>query len=197
DPVGNGAPVVRGGQRLPIGGLEGTEDVAAAAATIIDLLAGTLGRAGAGGIRPGPHHLLTRKAFGRLRPHLVQTDGHTAWGRSRIQGRDGPLFCAKSGATSRSRSFFFFIAGGVAGWSAPGSDSMLARSPNQVSCVRQRSPSAISSSSMRLRLIGMPFSSFRYTSRRSSVQHPNGRANCWGLVRAAAMTSPTCSGVYV
>src|SRR5579875_1178651 len=59
--------------------------------------------------------LLTREGFGRFRPPFVQTDHETARWRLRIESLNGPLFCAKSGST---------------------------RAPNQVSCCRQRKPSA-------------------------------------------------------
>ena len=42
---------------------------------------------------------------------------------------------------------------------------------------------------MRLRLIAIPFRSFRYAARRSSVQQPKGRSNLAGSVNAVAMTS--------
>ncbi len=50
---------------------------------------------------------------------------------------------------------------------------------------------------MRLRLMGMPFSSVRYATNRSSVQDAKGRPRLRGLVKAAAITSPTCSRLYV
>lgn len=50
---------------------------------------------------------------------------------------------------------------------------------------------------MRLRFMAMPRSSFRYASSRSKVQEAKGSPRSRGLVRLLAITSLTCSGVYV
>src|SRR5512141_738988 len=155
------------GQGLAGGWAESAEDVTLAASAIVRLLLGALGRVDA--IRY-MDQATAGMTPGRFRPHFVQADRHAVRRRLRVELRDAPLFSANSGST---------------------------RSPNQVSCLRQRKPSRSRRSSIRLRLIGMPFVSFRYASRRSSVHEANGSPNFWGLVSAAAMTSPTCSAEYV
>jgi hypothetical protein len=113
---------------------------------------------------------VAREALRRLRTHLVEADDDAAGGSGGVEVLDGPLFAANAGST---------------------------RSPNQVSSLRQRSPSAMSSSSMRLRFMVMPFCSARYTAKRSSVQEAKGRPRVCGSVSAVATTVPTCSRVYV
>src|SRR6266436_5349218 len=82
-----------------------------------------------GGSRPHVHRLLAAERLGRFWPQLVQTDHDAAcWGRA-VELFNRPLFRAKSGST---------------------------RAPNQVSCSRQRSPSACRISWIRLCLMGMP-----------------------------------------
>src|SRR4051794_21691990 len=76
DPVGDGPPTVRGGECLAGGRLEGAEDVAFASSTVVDLLRAALGWL-VGVRRHGAHELLTGKALGRLRPHLIEAEGHT------------------------------------------------------------------------------------------------------------------------
>ena len=98
----------------------------------------------------------------------LKVDDYAAFGRGGVERLDAPLFSAKAGSTF---------------------------SPNQVSCWRQRRPSATSSSLMRLRLMGTPLLSLRYAASRSSVQQAKGWPNSCGSLSAAAMTAPTCSGV--
>ena len=50
---------------------------------------------------------------------------------------------------------------------------------------------------MRLRLMPIPFTSLRYAASRSNVQQAKGSPKLCGLLRAVAITVPTCSGVYV
>jgi hypothetical protein len=84
--------------------------------------------------RSGPHQGFPLIALGRDWSHLIQAD-HEAARRGRgVERLDPPLFSAKAGST---------------------------RSPNQVSCFRQRKPSVIRISSRRLRCIAIPFSSWR------------------------------------
>ena len=84
--------------------------------------------------RPALHQGTTRITLRTDRAHFVQAD-HTAARRRRgVEGFDLPLFSAKAGST---------------------------RSPNQVSCFRQRKPSWSRISSMRLRCMAMPFASCR------------------------------------
>src|SRR5829696_6312170 len=84
--------------------------------------------------RPALHQGTTRITLRTDRAHFVQAD-HTAARRRRgVESFDLPLFSAKAGST---------------------------RSPNQVSCFRQRKPSWSRISSMRLRCMAMPFASCR------------------------------------
>src|SRR3954449_7319102 len=82
------------------------------------------------GTRP-PDQLPARMAPGLLRSHLVQADDYAACRRRRIELFDRPLFFAKSGST---------------------------RAPNQVSSWRQRRPSRMKISLIRLRRMAMPCS---------------------------------------
>src|SRR6266542_2277898 len=154
------------GKRITGGRTKRAKDVALATAAIIDLLPGSLSRARRVGSRFRANQLLTGIAFRRHQPHLIQANHRAVFRRGGVERFNDPLFLANSGSR---------------------------RSPNHVSWERQRSPSAISSSSIRLRLIGIFFSSLRYVSSRSSVQHAKGWPSCCGSVSAAAMTSETCS----
>src|SRR4051794_19910582 len=78
-----------------------------------------------------PDELPARMALGLLRSHLVQADDYAACRRRRIELFDRPLFFAKSGST---------------------------RAPNQVSSWRQRRPSRMKISLIRLRRMAMPCS---------------------------------------
>src|SRR4051794_29558663 len=88
---------------------------------------------------PGPFGLGTRRpdelpawmALGLPRTHLVEADDQAALGRSGVELFDRPLFFAKSGST---------------------------RAPNQVSSWRQRRPSRMKISLIRLRRMAMPCS---------------------------------------
>ena len=73
-----------------------------------------------------------RVALGADGAHLVQADNYAAIGRCGVERLDAPLFSANSGST---------------------------RSPNQVSCRRQRRPSRSRISSIRLRRMAMPLCS--------------------------------------
>src|SRR5207249_3121280 len=151
------------------------------------LLRRPLGGPPAPRIGQSAHQFLPTVALGRFRPHLIQAHAHAARRRRRVDRDNRPLFCANAGSTGLSPAE-----------SAPSAGSAwLARSPNQPSWVRQRRPSASNRSSIRLRLIGRPFSSLRYTSSRSNVQLANGNPSSVGLVKAAAITALTCSAVYV
>src|SRR3954462_6929572 len=87
------------------------------------------GRFGLGTRRP--NELPAWMALGLLRSHLVQADDYAAGRRRRIELFDRPLFSAKSGST---------------------------RAPNQVSSWRQRRPSRMKISLIRLRRMAMPCS---------------------------------------
>src|SRR5260370_30147161 len=86
--------------------------------------------------RPAVHgaHLLAGKRLGRLGSQLVQIDHDAAFWWRAVELFNRPLFRAKSGST---------------------------RAPNQVSCSRQRSPSACRISWIRLCLMWMPRASCR------------------------------------
>src|SRR5579859_2906721 len=187
-PVGDGAAGIGLRERVARGRSKGAEDVAFAPSAIIGLLFGAFRGSGAPvglRLRLDVDEFLAGEAFGRLGTHLVQTDHDTLVRRRLVEGRDGPLFWANAGST------------GVALWEPSPSRSKVACSLNQVSCCRQRKPSASSSWSMRPRLIGTPFSSCIYAAKRSNVQHPNGKPKACGLVKAAAITSPITSAVYI
>ena len=105
-----------------------------AEAVFISSAASTVVRGALGRSRPALHQGTTRITLRTDRAHFVQAD-HTAARRRRgVEGFDLPLFSAKAGST---------------------------RSPNQVSCFRQRKPSWSRISSIRLRCIAMPFASCR------------------------------------
>src|SRR5712692_6226961 len=166
-PVRNCAPTVWGGERRARGRDEGTEDVATTTPAIVDLLSGA-GSAVVG--RARPHGTTAGETLGGFGSHLVEADDDTLRRWLAVELNDGPLFWANSGST---------------------------RSPNQVSWVRQRMPSAIRISSTRLRFIVTCFCSARYATNRSSVQQANGSARSAGLARTAAISALTSSGVYV
>src|SRR5215470_2680728 len=169
-PVGNGASRVGLREGLASRWSKGPKDIALAPPPIIDLLPSTLGRGRWLGYRGWSHQCLARKALGRFRTHLIQADHDTTRRWARVECFNAPLFLANSGST---------------------------RSPNQVSCVRQRRPSAISRSSIRLRLMAMTLCSFKYAASRSNVHEANGNPRCSGGVSEVAMTSATCGGVEV
>src|SRR5687767_5392634 len=70
-PAGGAAPERGPGEGLARGGLEGTEDVALAAPTVVDLLLGTPGTV------LGLDHGLTGIGLGALGAHLVEADETT------------------------------------------------------------------------------------------------------------------------
>jgi hypothetical protein len=126
--------------------------------------------------------LLAWIALGRHRSHLVNTQHYASlWGLS-VEVDYGPLFWANSGSNSSLAC-------------------SLTRLPNQRSWKRHRKPSLRKSAPTRLGLIGMSQCSLRYVASLSNVQAPKGRGGshsiCLGSVRAVAITSPTCSRVYV
>ena len=127
-------------------------------------------RGALGGAFAHVDELVAREALRRFRPHLVEADDDASRWSSRVEVFDGPLFAAKSGST---------------------------RSPNQVSCLRQRKPSLKRSSSSRLRFMVMPLCSLSYVTKRSSVHDAKGNPNVLGVGRAIATISPTCSLGYV
>src|SRR5215208_5957800 len=106
---------------------------------------------------PGPFGLGTRwpdelpawMALGLLRSHLVQADDYAACRRCRVELFERPLFFAKSGST---------------------------RAPNQVSSWRQRRPSRIKISLIRLRRMAMPARSDRRPSGPGSTTQTAGPA---------------------
>src|SRR5690242_17086981 len=77
--------------------------------------------------------LLTGIALGGDRPHLIDVQDDTVGWRFPSQAFERPLFCANSGSS---------------------------RSPNQVSCLRQRKPSSCRISKMRVFFIERPNCSF-------------------------------------
>src|SRR5262245_12690004 len=157
-------------QRLSSHWSKRSEDIAFITSPVVDLLPGPLRRSPRFGLWQSARQLMSRIALGSDRAHFVHTNHRAVFRRVGVERFNEPLFLANSGST---------------------------RSPNQVSCVRQRRPSAINSSSIRLRLISIFFSSLRYVSRRSSVQHAKGCPSCCGSLKAVAMTSATCSALYV
>src|SRR6266849_5868451 len=93
NPVRDGAPRKVLGERLTSRRLERPEDVALAAATIVDLLPGSLG----GSLRR-VHQALAGEGFGRFRSHLIHTDHDaTGWWLG-VEALNCPLFSAKSGS---------------------------------------------------------------------------------------------------
>ena len=117
------------------------------------------------GDRGWSHQFLARAALGRCRPHLIQADHDTTLRGMRVEGFNAPLFLAHSRSTY---------------------------SPHQVSCVRQRSPSASSQASIRLRLMAMPLCACKYAARRSIGHEANGNPRCAGGVSEVAIASASC-----
>lgn len=143
-PSGDGATGRGSGKRLPRGRDEGIEHSALPSLAVVDLLAGAGGSA-VSSVRF--QDAPARKALGAVWSRLVEADNGAALGRVGLVCTDRPPTWANSGST---------------------------RSPNHVSCLRQRSPSPLRMRSMRLRLIGSepPVSagrSRRYAVNRSSV----------------------------
>jgi len=173
--------LVRECERLPIVRLERSKDITASSQAIVYLLMGspTIG------LRR--EHSSTRVALGTQRPHLIQTKHHRIGRRVGVQLDYDPLFSAKRGSA------------------LPSLPANLAYSENHRSCMRHLSPSLLSSTAIRSRLIGILRYSLMYAASRSSVQAPKGRGGSsfkvWlricGSVRAVCMTSPPCSCVYV
>src|SRR5262249_25731201 len=94
DPVGNRAPRVVPGERLPSGRLERAEDVALAAPAIVNLLLGSLSRT----LRR-VDQALAGERLGRLGAHLVQADHDaTCWWLG-VEALNRPLLAANSGST--------------------------------------------------------------------------------------------------
>src|SRR4051794_22754830 len=94
DPVRGGAARVGGGECLPRSRSEGAEDIALAAAAIVNLLLGPL-RFGTGRLDHAPAGV----AAGGLRPHLVEADDYAALGRGGVEALDRPLLRSNSGST--------------------------------------------------------------------------------------------------
>jgi hypothetical protein len=133
-PIGHGTPRIGVGERLASSRAKGAKEVALAAPAIIDRLAGACNRTRLLRCRRGLSQLLAGKALGRFRAHLGQANHETPLRGARVECFNAPLLWANCGST---------------------------RSPNQVSWVRQRRPSAIRRSSIRLRLIAMAVCSFK------------------------------------
>src|SRR5919205_888478 len=167
DPVADRASEIISGQCLPCRWTKRAKDVPLAPTAIINFLRSALPWPQWGQCRCRGHQLLPRITLRRHRSHLIETDYRTLCRWVGVERFNAPLFWANSGST---------------------------RSPNHVSWVRQRRPSASNNSSIRLRLIAIFLSSLRYVASRSSVQHANGWWSCCGFVNAVAMTSETCSG---
>src|SRR5205085_12579483 len=85
---------VRGGEGLPRGRSEGTEDIALAASTVVDLLLGPL-CFGTGRLDHAPAGV----AAGRLRPHLVEANDYAALRRGGVEALEHPLLRSNSGST--------------------------------------------------------------------------------------------------
>src|SRR6185312_16291545 len=94
DPVRGGAAGVRGGEGVSRSRLEGTEDIALAASTVVDLLLGPL-CLGTGRLDHAPAGV----AAGRLRPHLIEADDYAALWRGGVEALEDPLLRANSGST--------------------------------------------------------------------------------------------------
>src|SRR2546426_142984 len=124
NPVDGRAASIGLSQRFTTRWLEGAKDVAFATPAIINLLGRTL--SGLHGWRwqqwLSLHHGLPWKAFGRFGSHLIHTNDGAVFRRRGIELFYRPLFSAKAEST---------------------------RSPNQLSCLRQRKPSASSKSPIR------------------------------------------------
>src|SRR3954451_10145161 len=83
-----------GGECLPRGRSEGTEDIALAASAVVDLLLGSL----CFGTRR-LDHASAGIALGRLWPHLVEADDYATLGRGGVEALEPPLLRANSGST--------------------------------------------------------------------------------------------------
>src|SRR5215470_1044552 len=127
-PVMERAPQRVLGQRRPRRWTKRPEDVALTPSSRINLLRGPGGRSWRcrSGFRAA--QWLSRRTLGGDRPHLIQATYRTLRRWVGVERVHAPLFFANAGST---------------------------RSPNQVSWVRQRRPSAISPSSIRRRLIAI------------------------------------------
>src|SRR4028118_776980 len=174
--AGSIPPLIGAGVCLSIGGSECAKHIAFASQPVIDLLLGS------NTTRLFAHQLLARIALGRHGSHLIHTQHYAPlWGLS-VEVDDGPLFWANSGSSSSLAC-------------------SLTRLPNHRSCKRHRKPSLRKSAPTRLGLIGISRCSLRYVASLSNVQAPKGRGGshfiCLGSVRAVAITSLTCSRVYV
>src|SRR5688572_3362288 len=130
-PVDNGPPAIRLGQRFAILWSERPKDIPLSATPVINLDGYTESLLR---IRRWMHDVGAFEGLRALWAHLIATDYDTARRWRRVERDDGPLFSAKSGST---------------------------RSVNQISCILQRNPSCIRSSSMRERFIPMFFCSLR------------------------------------
>src|ERR1044071_5298950 len=86
DPVCGGAAGIGGGEGAPRSRSEGTEDIALAAAAVVDLLLGPL----CFGTRR-LDHAPAGVAPGGLRPHLVEADDYAALWRGGVEAFDRPL----------------------------------------------------------------------------------------------------------
>lgn len=131
-PVGNRWPAIAGGQGVAGGRNKRAKNLALAAPSVVGFRFGAFCRLRR--LRNGANGLPPRITSRRQRPHCVEADYDAAVGRLGVERFDAPFFSAKSGST---------------------------RSPNHVSCVRQRRPSATRSSLTRLRCIEICFSSCR------------------------------------
>src|SRR5215212_5790646 len=94
DPVRGRAAGVRGGECLPRGRSEGTEDIALAASAVVDLLLGPL-CFGTGRL----DHASAGIALGRLWPHLIEADDYATLGRGGVEALDRPLLRSNCGST--------------------------------------------------------------------------------------------------
>src|SRR4029434_1498518 len=94
DPVCGSAAGVGGGEGVPRGRSEGTEDIALTASALVDLAHGPL-RFWRVALDDAPAGV----APGRLRPHLVEADDYAALGRGGVEALEHPLLRANSGST--------------------------------------------------------------------------------------------------
>jgi hypothetical protein len=94
DEVGGGATLGRPRQRLTRRRFERAEDLALAAAAVVDLLLGARGRA-----RGHVNELCSCQALGRFGAHRIQAHPYAPRWRRRVELLDRPLFGAKSGST--------------------------------------------------------------------------------------------------
>jgi hypothetical protein len=165
-PIGTDASSIGRREGLACYRTTGPKDIALAAPAIIALLAGTCRPRRLLGGRGNAHSLLPGEALGRFQAHVIQADPDTSCG-GRREFLHAPLLGAHSGST---------------------------RAPHQVSCVRQRSPAAISRSSIWLRLLARAVCSCKYAASRSRVHEANGNPSCSGGVRAVVITAAIRGG---